>query len=148
VGAWTAGRIALSVAALPDRPAQSFAAAFELRGDDTQGELRLFSPLGTQLAAARWRPGLAELDTGDGARRFADPDALGREALGEAVPLAALPDWVAGRAWVGAPSRPLEAGFEQLGWAVDLSRRGEGRIVARRETPPAVTVRIALTPPA
>ena len=43
---------------------------------------------------------------------------LSREALGEALPLAAWPDWLAGRPWGGAPHRATEGGFEQLGWQV------------------------------
>jgi outer membrane lipoprotein LolB len=88
------------------------------------------------------------LVTADGERRFDTLDEMALASLGERVPLAALPDWVAGRPWSGAPSRPRAQGFEQLGWQVDTSAQGDGRISARRAAPPAVTVRIRLDRPA
>lgn len=152
------GRLSLRVEASPARPSQSLSAAFEWRGDGERGELTLLSPLGTQLALARWSPGSATLTTPEGETRFETLDDLAERALGERVPLVAWSDWLAGRPWPGAPSVPAtapgapgggavvpdRAGFEQLGWAVDLSRRAEGRIEARRSLPPAVTVRIVL----
>ena len=142
--AWAAGRLSVRVEATADRAAQSLGAAFELRGSGERGELRLNSPLGTQMAAARWAPGLARLTTADGATEFASLDDLSRRTLGEVLPLVALPDWLAGRPWPGAPHRPEAAGFEQLGWQVSLARRAEGWVEARREAPPAVTVRVRL----
>jgi outer membrane lipoprotein LolB len=143
-GGWTSGRLALRVDATPERPAQSLSAGFELRGDDREGELRLMSPLGTQLAAARWAPGLALLQTPEGDRRFASLDALSSEALGEPLPLAALPDWLAGRPWRGAAHALLADGFEQLGWVVTTRALAEGQLLARRATVPVVTLRVRL----
>jgi len=145
---WTTGRLSVRVDATPARPAQSMSAAFELRGDGNGGELRLNSPLGTRVASARWAPALAVLDMGDGERRYDSLDDLSRRALGEAMPLVALPDWVAGRPWPGAPHEAQPDGFEQLGWQVLLARRGEGWIEARRAAPPAVVVRVKLDDPA
>ena len=142
--AWTTGRLSVSVAAQGGQAAQRMSAGFELRGDDRSGELRLNSPLGTRVAQARWAPGLAVLDTGDGERRFDTLDELSRQVLGEAMPLAALPDWIAGRPWPAAPHRVQEGGFEQLGWSVRLARQAEGWIDARREAPPEVVVRVRL----
>lgn len=119
-------------------------AAFELRGNGERGELRLNSPLGTRVASARWSPGVAVLTTQDGEQGFADLEELSRRALGENLPLAALPDWLAGRPWAGAPHTVAAAGFEQLGWQVDLARRGEGWVQARRAAPPAVLVRVRI----
>ncbi len=141
---WTAGRLALSVEATPEEPARGFSAAFELRGTGSVGELRLATPLGMVLATARWLPGEAWLRTPEGERRFGSLDELAQAALGERVPVAALPDWLAGRPWPGAPSRTAGAGFEQLGWRVDLSGHAEGHLSARREAPPPVTMRIRL----
>ncbi len=152
------GRLSLRVEAGAARPSQSLSAAFEWRGNGERGELALLSPLGTQLALARWAPGNATLVTPEGETRFETLDELAERALGERVPLVAWADWLAGRPWPGAPSVPAAAsgnsaggaaspggaGFEQLGWAVDLSRHREGRIEARRRTPPTVTVRIVL----
>lgn len=142
--AWTSGRLALNIAADAGRPAQSMNVAFELRGSGDAGELRLNSPFGSRVAMARWAPGLALLQTSDGEQRFATLDELSHQALGEALPLAALPDWLAGRPWAGAPHAPLAEGFEQLGWQVLLARQAEGLVEARRLTPPAVVVRVRL----
>lgn len=147
VGGWTTGRLALRVDAAPARPAQSLSAGFELRGDDREGELKLLSPLGTLVAAARWAPGLAQLAGPDGERRFDGLDALSREALGEPLPLAALPDWLAGRPWRGAAHTAREGGFDQLGWTVSTAALAEGQLLARRDAPPAVTLRVRLDHP-
>lgn len=138
------GRLSLRVDATATQTAQSMTAAFELRGDARAGELRLFSALGTQLALARWAPGQATLATADGERAFADLDELAVGALGEPVPLAALPDWLTGRAWSAAPSAPSGEGFRQLGWDVDLRQHARGRIEARRSAPPLVVLRVQL----
>lgn len=141
---WTTGRLSLRIDATATKPAQSVSAAFELRGDARSGELRLNSPLGSRVASARWAPGLAVLASGEAERRFDNLEELSREALGENLPLAALPDWLAGKPWAGAAHETTEGGFEQLGWQVSLARRGEGWIEARRQAPPAVLVRVRL----
>lgn len=142
------GRLALSVEAQPDRPAQSLSAAFELRGDAERGELLLSTPLGTTLAEATWAPGQARLITPQSDARFDDLDALARQVFGEALPLRALPDWLRGRPWSGAAeaARPLQPGpgFEQLGWTIDLGRFGGGLLQAKRDAPPAVRLRAQL----
>ena len=144
---WTTGRLSLRVEASAERPQQSLSVAFELQGNGVRGELRLNSPLGTQLATARWASGRALLRTTDGEREFADLDDLSRQALGEALPLAALPDWLSGRPWSGAPHGAQPDGFEQLGWRVQTERQFEGWITARRERPPAVHLRVKLERP-
>jgi outer membrane lipoprotein LolB len=144
---WTTGRMSLRIDATETQPAQSVSAGFELRGDGSGGELRLNSPLGSRVASARWAPGLAVLTNSDGERRFSNLDELSREALGENLPLAALPDWLAGKPWAGAPHDATDFGFDQLGWQVSLARRGEGWIEARRRAPPAVLVRVRLDEP-
>ncbi|MBA4176637.1 MAG: outer membrane lipoprotein LolB [Leptothrix sp. (in: Bacteria)] len=141
---WTAGRLSLRIDAAGEAPAQSVSAAFELRGDGESGELRLNSPLGSRVASARWAPGLALLDDGKGERSFDSLAALSQQALGEALPLQALPNWLAGRPWSGAAHAAAAEGFEQLGWQVDLARRAEGWIEARRSTPPVVRLRVKL----
>jgi outer membrane lipoprotein LolB len=141
---WTTGRLSLRVDASAATPAQSMSAAFELRGDNDRGELNLLSPLGTRLAAARWAPGSALIVTPDGERRYATLEELSRQALGEPVPLAAMPDWLAGRPWPRAPHEMQPDGFGQLGWHVQTARRSEGWIEARRTTPPAVLLRVRL----
>ena len=145
VGALT-GRLSVRVEGAAPR---HLSALFDLRGDATRGELALSTPIGTTLAQARWQPGEVRLATPDGERRFADLDALTREVLGESLPLAALFDWLRGRPWAGAPSRPLApaSGFEQLGWQVDLARFADGVVDARRGQPPPVSVRARLDSP-
>ena len=81
------------------------------------------SPIGTQVGRAVWQPGAVLWQSADGERRFDTLEALAEDMLGEAVPLAALFDWMAGRPWSALPSRPLttadgagmEPGFRQLG---------------------------------
>jgi outer membrane lipoprotein LolB len=142
--AWTSGRLSVRI---DSNPVQNVNAGFELRGNGDSGELRLNSPLGTRLAAARWSPGSAVLADSQGEQRYANLDDLSRKALGEALPLAALPDWLAGRPWPQAPHRSTQAGFEQLGWQVSLARRAEGFIEASRAAAPAVMLRVKLDDP-
>jgi outer membrane lipoprotein LolB len=141
------GRLALRVDADGMAPARAFSAAFDLRGGARAGALGLSTPLGSMLAQARWSADEVVLMTPQGTRRFADLESLTREALGESLPIEAWFDWLRGRPWADAPSRPAAsgAGFEQLGWSVDLAHFSDGAILARRAAPaPAVTVRIQL----
>lgn len=135
------GRLSVRVDGQADR---AIAAGFDLSGSAREGELLLSGPLGTTAARARWSPGQAVLETAGQASRHADLDALATAALGEPIPIAALFDWLRGRAWAGAPARPLAdgaAGFEQLGWQVSLARWAEGWVEAVRTAAPAITVR-------
>ena len=145
--AWTSGRLAVRVEASAERAASAFSADFDLRGDGERGELRLTSPIGTRLAQARWSGAEAVLDTGSGEQRYDDLESLSRQALGEALPLRALPAWLAGHPWDRAPQRARDGGFEQLGWTVSLAGFGAGRIEAVREAPPRVVVRVQLERP-
>ena len=142
------GRLAVNVAATPESSGRSLSAVFELQGDARVGRLNLSTPLGSMLAQARWAPGQVVLATPQGEQRFDDLDGLTREVLGESLPLAALFDWLHGRPWPGAASRPLAApggsGFEQLGWVVDLARFDQASVAATRARSPAVTVRAKL----
>lgn len=147
LGPVSSGRLSLRVEAAADRPAQGLTTAFELQGQAERGELRLLSPLGNQFAAARWAPGQALLETPAGSQAFSSLDELSLQVLGEVLPLAALPDWLAGRPWSGAAHRAGSTGFEQLGWRVDLARQAEGWVLAQRDTPPAVVLRIRLDRP-
>jgi len=142
------GRLSLQVDAHDTRSAENISAGFELSGDAEHGELRLTSPLGTTLAAARWDAGEARLVTPQGEQRFADLDALSVAAFGETLPLRALPDWLRGRPWPGAAERPSAVpgapGFEQLGWTIDLARFGAGQLLASRAKPQGVRLRAVL----
>ncbi|KAB0584446.1 outer membrane lipoprotein LolB [Ideonella dechloratans] len=139
------GRLAVTVAAEGDRPAESHSAAFELGGDAHQGHLRLLSPLGTVVADATWEADHVRLETGDGPRDYPSLEALAEDALGQAIPLGALLAWLQGRPWNGAPHEAEAQGFHQLGWSVDIhALKTEGALVARRDSPPAVTLRARL----
>jgi outer membrane lipoprotein LolB len=140
------GRLSIRVDAEGATPARTLTAAFELNGGPRAGRLDLSTPLGSILAQARWEPGEVVLATPRGESRFADLDALTRQALGESVPVAALFDWLQGRPWPGAASTPAPAGagFAQLGWAVDLERFDDAWVTAKRDSPPPVTVRIKI----
>jgi outer membrane lipoprotein LolB len=117
---WT-GRLALQV---PDDPAQSFSAGFELRGTATSGELLLLTPLGGTAAHLRWLPGSATLRSGGQERSFESLDALVAGATGTALPVSALFDWLQ-----GTPT-PVP------GWQPDLAQLPQGRLRAQRNVPP------------
>ncbi len=138
------GRLSLQVAAHAGAPAHGVNAAFDLHGNAESGTLKLSTPLGPQLAVARWTPAEVLLRTGEGERRFASLAALSVDLLGEKLPLQALPDWLRGRPWPGAVHAPSELGFEQLGWRLDLSRRDQGFVTATREAAPRVSLRVRL----
>jgi outer membrane lipoprotein LolB len=104
----------------------------------------LLSPLGTLLVVATWQDQLATLSTPQGQTRFDSLDQLSQQALGETLPLAALPDWLAGRPWPQAAHQPQADGFEQLGWRIQTDRLAEGWISAARDTPPRVNLRVRL----
>jgi outer membrane lipoprotein LolB len=140
------GRLALRVEATVDAEARNFSSVFELRGRAEQGQFELSTPLGTMLARAQWQPGQARLATPQREAAFTDLEALTQAALGQSLPVAALFDWLAGRPWSGASSRPTPGGFEQLGWMVQVDRLvSDGALVARRTVPPpAVTLHARL----
>lgn len=131
-GYWR-GRLALRI---DDRlEPRSFFANFELSGAANAGELLLSSPLGTTLAQLRWSPQSALLRNNGQTRAFDTLDALAIEATGTAIPIAALFEWLQGRA---APAD---------GWQADLTQLEAGRLLARREQPaPAAELRLILEP--
>lgn len=135
------GRISVNIAGSTHSRGTGGAASFELTGDAEAGRLELTSPLGTLVARASWQPGRVLLQTPDQERRFDDLDALTRELLGEAVPVAALFDWLQGRPWPAAPHQVAAGGFEQLGWRIEPRLPV---LVATRLAEPVVTLRARL----
>jgi outer membrane lipoprotein LolB len=115
------GRLALTVEGQAN---QSFSAGFELKGAPEAGELSLSNPLGGTVAVLAWAPGSATLRTNGSVRQFPSLEALAQEATGAPLPVAALFDWLAGKATPVA------------GWEADLSQVAEGRLRARRTAPP------------
>lgn len=131
-GYWR-GRLALRVENRSEPT--SFFANFELSGAADAGELLLSSPLGTTLAQLRWSPQSALLRNNGQTRAFDSLDALAVEATGTDIPIAALFEWLQGRA---APAD---------GWQADLTQLEAGRLLARREQPaPAAELRLILEP--
>jgi outer membrane lipoprotein LolB len=125
-----AGRISLTV---QSEPVQSFTGGFELQGTAANGELSLFTPLGSTAAVMRWRDGLAELQSGGQTQQYPSVQAMLERTTGAAIPLEALFAWLRGEA-VQAP-----------GWLADVSRHAEGRISAQRSDPaPSAQLRIML----
>jgi outer membrane lipoprotein LolB len=129
IGPWS-GRLALRV---QDKPAQSFSAGFELKGNAQAGELSLYSPLGGMMALLDWQPGSATLRTGGEPRQFASVDSLVAQVVGEPIPVAALFDWLRG----------LDT--HVAGWRADLSQLAQGRLSAKRLQPaPEADLRLVL----
>ena len=120
VQAWS-GRLSLNVDG-----AQPFSAGFELKGAPTSGELTLFTPLGGTAGVLTWAPGSATLRSSKETRQFASLEELATEVTGTPLPIAALFDWLEGRA------------TEVPGWQVDVSQVGQGRLRAQRSSPPPV----------
>ena len=126
------GRISVQVLGAPP---SSMNASFSLRGDAKNGELDLYSPLGTTLGALQWTPRLVQLSDGGKHQYFSSLAELTEKATGAALPVDALFDWLQGR------------DVQATGWQADLSAVSQGALTARRTSPaPEVTLRIKLDP--
>jgi outer membrane lipoprotein LolB len=126
---------------------QSSSASFELNGSALEGQLQLFSPLGTTLADARWSPAAGVyLRTPEGQHQFDSLSELSQAVLREDIPLTALLHWLQGLVWPGAHRSDIGPGrFVQLGWQVDVSQLNEaGLLLAVRPGLPEVTLRVRL----
>jgi outer membrane lipoprotein LolB len=90
-------------------------------------DLVISSPLGQGIAAITRRDGVYTLITAQDQRFTAtDPERLTEQALGWALPLAGLPDWIQGRALPGVSAEPRYqdgrlAELRQLGWTIEYS---------------------------
>ena len=89
-----AGR--LSVVIQTD-PLQQMIADFELEGDASQGELRLFGPFGASLAVLQWDPSRAVLIEGERRRVVRSIDWLIERVTGAPLPVGLIFDWLLGR---------------------------------------------------
>lgn len=135
-GAWR-GRLALRVDGEDQSIEQNvkyYNAHFELRGDAQSGELLLSSPIGTALAELRWDEHSAVLRQSGESHDFDSLDALAQAATGAAIPIAALFDWLQGRA------------HDVPGWQAELGNLQAGRLRARRLALPAADLRLILEP--
>ena len=127
------GRLSVTVQSDPPR---NMSAGFSLDGDARQGELNLFSPLGTTLATLQWNPATTQWLQGSQQRRYDSMAHLTEETTGAALPMDAMFDWLQGKA---TPSP---------GWQADLSALNQGTLIARRLSPePLVVLRIKLDTP-
>jgi outer membrane lipoprotein LolB len=124
------GRISVQV--LGDAPS-SMSASFLLRGNAKNGELDLYSPLGTTLGALQWTPQQVQLSDGGPHQYFNSLAELTEKATGAALPVDAIFEWLQGQ--------PVRV----TGWQADLSAMSQGALSARRTDPaPEVTLRIKL----
>lgn len=124
------GRLALQI---ESEPPQQWSASFELQGSADQGEMLLFSPIGTTLARLSWTPQSAQLQQGGNTTHGESLSSLSERLHGTALPIAALFEWLAGR--------PAQA----AGWQADLSGHAQGRLRAQRSLPaPTAVLRIVL----
>ena len=133
------GRMALTIEPennLPDLKVQRFSAAFELVGNHKQGQLQLFTPLGTTLATLHWTPSWARMLTSNSLQQFASLDAMLHHATGAQLPAVGLFAWLSGEQ------------ADLPGWQVDLSQHAKGQINAQRLAPgPGLTLRMVLNRP-
>ena len=124
------GRFALTQ---DSEPAQSFSASFELTGSVRQGDLRVFSPIGTVVHHLRWDDTQAELLDTSPQQRFDNLSELIRATLGVELPIEAFFDWLCGLP-TAAP-----------GWRVEINPDQPGKIKAVRSNPaPQTELRVIL----
>ena len=89
-----AGRLSVVI---QTEPVQQMIADFELEGDASQGELRLFGPFGASIAVLQWEPGRALLIEGERRRAVRSIDWLVERVTGAPLPVALIFDWLVGR---------------------------------------------------
>jgi outer membrane lipoprotein LolB len=158
------GRFAATVADGERREAASGRFTLAVYLDRTTVELA--SPLGNTMARVQADASGATLTApqADGTLatwRGDSADALAESALGFALPVSGLADWLAGRPAPGRPSRSTPAGgpaqrIEQDGWSIDIDERFDGSGEPRRLTlsrdarppsAPALRLRLVLDAP-
>jgi outer membrane lipoprotein LolB len=122
------------------------------RHSDSDDDLVISTPLGQGIAEITRRDGMYALVTSD-RQRFtaADPEQLTEQALGYALPLGGLPDWLRGRAQPGVPAQTRYDGkrlaeLRQQGWTIEyLAYDDDGRLPTRlRLTRGAFDIRLAI----
>lgn len=122
------------------------------RHTDADDDLVISSPLGQGIAEITRRDGVYTLVTAD-RQRFsaADPERLTEQALGYALPLEGLPDWLRGRAQPGVPAQTRYEGrrlaeLRQQGWTIEyLAYDDDGHLPKRlRLTRGTMDIRLAI----
>jgi outer membrane lipoprotein LolB len=122
------------------------------RHSDADDDLVISTPLGQGIAEITRREGVYTLVSSDRQRFTAsDPERLTEQALGYALPLEGLPDWLRGRAQPGVPAEsrfdgPRLAELRQQGWTIEyLAYEEDGRLPKRlRITRGALDIRLAI----
>lgn len=108
------------------------------RHSDATDDLLLSTPLGQGIAQITRREGVYALVTSQDRRYSAtDPERLTEQALGWALPLTGLPDWLRGRAQPGFEADTRYSGerlaeLRQLGWVIEYSDYDQGGRLPKR----------------
>lgn len=124
------GRLSMTV---QSEPPTASSASFSLLGNAREGELDLYSPLGTTVASLHWTPQAAYLHQGAQANEFGSLNELTEKTTGADLPVQAL------FAWLHGTPTPV------TGWRSDLSQLEQGKLIATRQWPePVVILRIQL----
>jgi outer membrane lipoprotein LolB len=108
------------------------------RHDETTDDLILSTPLGQGVAEITRREGIYTLTTSNAKRYSAsDPTELTEQALGWALPLAGLTDWLQGRPQPGIDAKTRYEGdrlaeLRQLGWHIQYANYDEAKRLPKR----------------
>jgi len=131
-GHWQ-GRLSLKVI---QEPAEQFSANFEVNGRPEQGELALYSPIGTTLAVARWSPDGAQLLQGTKVQSFVSVQAMTQQLTGNSLPLPQLLAWLD------------QDGADLPGWTLKSETSPNSRrVFAKRATPlPLLELTLVIDP--
>lgn len=131
-GQWE-GRLQLRI--LQDKPEQ-FSFTFDLQGTAENGELTIYSPLGSTVAVASWTPNSAVLTEGNKQKHFASMEDLTQQLTGAALPLPTL------MAWLNRDGPSLD------GWQIKAENLPRSRrIFAQRSSPlPKLHLTLLLDP--
>lgn len=132
IGHWQ-GRLSLKVL---QEPPEHISANFEINGRPEQGELALFSPIGTTLAVARWNPNSAELLEGQKVKSFVSVQAMTHQLTGNSLPLPEIMTWLD------------HDGAELPGWTLKSENTPNSRrVFAKRQTPlPMLELTLVIDP--
>jgi len=130
------GRLSVRVAADPATArtqSQSLVSEFELEGTPEQGQLTLFSPIGSTAARIDWTAHSALLLAQGKQQSYTSIAILLSDLTGADLPVSAFFAWLKGQA-------------EQApGWQIDLSQFAFGKISAKRDFPqPQTEIRVML----
>lgn len=132
VGHWE-GRLSLKVL---KNPPEQFSANFELNGRPDNGELALYSPIGTTLAVARWTPFNAQLLEGQQVKSFESIEAMTLQMTGSSLPLPEILAWLD------------QDGAALPGWTLrSETSPNSRRVFAKRESPsPMLELTLVIDP--